>query len=88
MLFAKPLKVNDPSLNPQAEGLLDDTVNVCNGLTVMVNVVGVPAQPEAVGVTVIVAVTALAVAFVAMNAAILPVPFAARPILVVLFVQV
>ena len=44
-------------------------------------------QPFAVGVTVIVAVTGLDVAFVAVNAAILPVPLAAKPILVVLFVQ-
>ena len=57
------------------------------GFTVMVNVVGVPAQPLAVGVTVIVAVTGELVVFVAVKAAILPVPLAARPIDVLLFVQ-
>ena len=53
----------------------------------MVNVVGVPGQPFAMGVTVMVAVTALAPAFIAVKAAILPEPLAAKPILGVLFVQ-
>jgi hypothetical protein len=58
------------------------------GLTVMVNVVGVPVHPFAVGVTVIVAVIGEVAAFVAVNEGILPEPFAARPIAVLLFVQV
>ena len=62
-----------------------ETVGV--GLTMIVKVVGVPGQPFATGVTVMVAVTALAPAFVAVNAAILPVPLAAKPMLGVLFVQ-
>ena len=53
----------------------------------MVNVVGVPGQPLATGVTVMVAVTALAPALMAVKAAILPVPLAAKPMLGVLFVQ-
>ena len=57
------------------------------GLTLMVNVIGVPWQPLARGVTVIVAMTGELVAFVAVKAPILPVPLAARPILVLLFVQ-
>jgi hypothetical protein len=57
------------------------------GLTVMVNVCGVPGQPFAVGVTVIVAVTGNAVALTALNAAMFPEPDAARPIDVVLLVQ-
>ena len=61
------------------------------GLTVIVNVIGVPVQVVPplvyVGVTVIVAVTGFAVAFVATKLAILPVPDAARPMLVLLFVQ-
>jgi hypothetical protein len=62
------------------------------GLTVIVNVVGVPVHVTAPlvyeGVTVIVAVTGDAVALVAVNEPILPVPFAANPIDVVLFVHV
>ena len=64
---------------------------VAVGLTVMVNVMGVPTQLVPpfvyVGVTVIVAVTGALVAFVAVKLAILPVPLAANPMLVVLFVQ-
>ena len=62
-------------------------VTVGNGLTVMVNVCGVPGQPAKLGVTVMVAVTGDTVALVAVNAAILPEPLAAKPILGVLFVQ-
>ena len=57
------------------------------GLTVIVKEVGVPGQLLAVGVTVIVAVTGFAVALVAVKAAMFPLPLAARPMLVVLFVQ-
>ena len=56
-------------------------------MTVIVKDCGVPEQPLAVGVTVIVAVTAELVALVAVNATIFPEPLAAKPILVVLFVQ-
>ena len=45
-------------------------------------------HPFAVGVTVIVAVIGEVVAFVAMNEGIFPDPFAARPIAVLLFVQI
>ena len=57
------------------------------GLTVIVNVCGEPAQPFADGVTLIVAVTGALEVFVAVNAAMFPVPLAAKPIEVVLFVQ-
>ena len=61
------------------------------GLTVMVNVIGVPTQATAplviVGVTVMVAVTGAAVALVAVKDAILPAPVAASPIDGVLFTQ-
>ena len=57
------------------------------GFTVMVNVCGNPEQPEADGVTVIVAVTAVLPGFTAVKAAIFPVPLAANPIEVLLFVQ-
>ncbi len=54
----------------------------------MVKVVGVPVHPFAVGVTVIVAVIGDVVALVAVKEGTLPEPFAARPIAVLLFVQV
>jgi len=54
----------------------------------MVNVVGVPVHPFAVGVTVIVAVIAEVVAFVVVKEGTLPEPLAASPIAVLLFVQV
>lgn len=66
---------------------LETAVTEGVGLTVIIKFCGVPAQPFAVGVTVIVAVTAALVLLVAVNAAILPEPLAARPIEVVLFVQ-
>ena len=53
----------------------------------MVNVCAVPVHEPKVGVTVIVAVTGEVPSFNAVNDAILPVPLAARPIDVVLFVQ-
>jgi hypothetical protein len=58
------------------------------GLTVIVNVAGVPVHPFAVGVTVTVAAIGDVIAFVAVNEGILPEPLAARPIAVLLFVQV
>ena len=57
------------------------------GFTVIVNVCGVPVQPTADGVTVIVAVTGALVKLIAVKAAIFPLPVAARPIEVLLFVQ-
>ena len=61
------------------------------GFTVIVNVTDAPVQVVPplvyVGVTVIVAVTGAVVALVAVKLAILPVPDAARPIVVLLLVQ-
>jgi hypothetical protein len=57
------------------------------GLTVMVKLIGVPVHAPEDGVTVMIAVTAVAVAFKAVNAAILPVPLAARPMEAVLLTQ-
>jgi hypothetical protein len=54
----------------------------------MVKVVGVPVHPFADGVTVTVAVMGDVVPLVAVNEGIFPEPFAARPIAVLLFVQV
>lgn len=53
----------------------------------MVNVCGVPGQPAADGVTVMVAVTAALVELVAVKAGIFPLPFAASPMDVLLLVQ-
>ena len=63
-------------------------VTVGEGLTVIVKVVGVPGHPFSIGVTVIVAIKGAPVEFVAVKALIVPVPLAASPIPVVLFVQV
>ena len=64
---------------------------VAVGLTVMVNVMAVPVQLTPpfvnVGVTVIVAVIGAVPVLFAINDRILPVPFAAKPIDVVLFTQ-
>ena len=58
------------------------------GFTVIVKLTGVPVQPEADdGVTVMVAVIGAAVLLVAVKLGILPVPDAARPMAVLLFVQ-
>ncbi len=60
------------------------------GFTVIVNVIGVPGQVIVLvklGVTVIVAVCGTLVALMAVKLAILPTPDAARPMLVLLFVQ-
>jgi hypothetical protein len=57
------------------------------GLTVIVNICAVPGQLLAVGVTVIVPVIGAFVVLVAVNAAIFPVPLAASPIVVLLFVH-
>lgn len=57
------------------------------GLTVIVKLTGVPPQPVEVGVTVMVAVIGAAVALVATKLGMLPLPDAARPIAVLLLVQ-
>ena len=72
----------------QIPGGVNVLLNEGVGFTVIVKVIGVPAQPPATGVTVMVAVTGDAPALTAVNDAMLPVPLAARPMLAVLFVQV
>jgi hypothetical protein len=66
---------------------LETAFTVGVGLTVIVKVVDAPTHPLAVGVTMITAVTGALAVFVAVNAAISPVPVAASPIEVALFVQ-
>ena len=57
------------------------------GFTVIVKLMGVPVQPAAPGVTVMVATNGPLVALVVTNGCISPVPEAARPMAVLLFVQ-
>ena len=57
------------------------------GLTVIVNVIGVPGQPIATGVTVMVATSGPLVALVVTNGCISPLPDAARPMAGLLLVQ-
>lgn len=57
------------------------------GFTVIVNVIGAPVQPFALGVTVIVPDIAVVPALVAVKLGILPVPLAPRPIAVLEFVH-
>jgi hypothetical protein len=66
----------------------EETLTVGVGFTVMVNVLATPVHPFNEGVTVMVAVTGVFPVLTAANAAMFPVPLAARPIEVVLFVQV
>ena len=62
---------------------------VAIGFTVMVKVIGTPAQPfVVVGVTVMVAVVALVKLFAVTNDGIFPLPLAAKPIEGLLFTQV
>jgi hypothetical protein len=58
------------------------------GFTVMLKLFVAPVQPLAVGVTTIVAVTGVTPVFVAVKELIFPVPLAARPMVVLLFVHV
>jgi hypothetical protein len=62
-----------------------DAVGV--GYMVIVKVSGVPVQPLAIGVTVIVAEIGEDVAFVSVNEGIAPAPLAVRPIAILLLVQ-
>ncbi|MBK7556992.1 MAG: hypothetical protein IPI54_01145 [Chitinophagaceae bacterium] len=57
------------------------------GFTVMVNVSGIPGQPDADGVTVIDAVTCVLPVLIAVKEGIFPLPFAASPIDGLLFTQ-
>ena len=64
---------------------VDESAGV--GLTVIVCVIAVPGHKFAVGITVIVAVTGALVVFIAVNAGILVLPVAPKPIEVVLLDQ-
>ena len=77
-----PVKFTAAVLAPLHKVWLATAATFALGLTVIVNVIGSPAQPLAVGVTVIVPLIAVVPALVAVKLGILPVPVAARPILV------
>lgn len=84
-----PLKVC-VTVDPAHTTWLATGLTVGIGFTVMVNVIGVPGQVTVLlkfGVTVMVATCGTLVALVATKLAILPAPLAARPILVLLLVQ-
>ena len=61
--------------------------NVAVGFTVIENTIGEPVQVFDAGVTTITAVTGVLLTLVTVNALMVPVPAAARPIEVVVFVQ-
>ena len=88
-----PLRVRSAGAVPaQIVGTADTDPPTVVGLTVMVKFCGVPLQETPfnvfTGVTVMVALMAVVPVFVAVNAAMLPVPLAARPMAVLLLVQV
>jgi hypothetical protein len=82
-----PVKFTAAVAAPLQSTWLATAATVALGFTVIVNVIGSPAQPLADGVTVIVAVTAVTPALTVTKLAILPVPDAARPIDGVLLVH-
>ena len=83
----EPVKLTAVVFAPLQTTWSAGSVTVGVGLTVMVKVCGVPGQPLADGVTVIVAVNGVPPVLTAVNAAMFPVPDAANPIEVVLLVQ-
>ena len=87
MPLTAPLNVTAEVVAPLHSVWSDDATTVGVGFTVMVNVSVAPEQLLADVVTTMVAVIGAVPVFVAVNAPILPVPEAARPIDVVLFVQ-
>jgi hypothetical protein len=84
---AEPPKVSNVVVVLLQLTVEEGTVTEGVGLTVIVNVCGVPEQPFAVGVTIMVAITGVDPVFVVVNAAILPVPLPDNPMLVLSFVQ-
>ena len=81
-----PEAVSVAELPEQIFGLF--TVTEGLGFTVIVNEIEVPVQPFKEGLTVIVELIGEPELFVTLNVGILPVPDEARPIAVLLFVQV
>ena len=82
------VKLLAETVAPAQTVIFETAFTVGDGLTVIVNVSGVPEQPLALGVTVIVLVIGLLVVFVAVKDGMFPVPDAASPTDVLEFVQV
>ena len=82
------LKLTEPVVVPLQTVWSGGSLTVGVGFTVKVKDWGVPVHPLAVGVTVMVAMIGLLVELMAANDAILPLPLAASPMAVLLFVQV
>ncbi len=74
------VKIPAATFAPLQTIISEGTTTTGVGSTVIVYERGIPGQPLAVGVTVIVAVAEMAVLLVAVNAGVFPVPLAARPI--------
>jgi hypothetical protein len=66
---------------------LTGAVTIGAGLTVILNVTGLPEHAPEIGVTVIVEVIAVDVVLVAINEGIFPVPLPAKPVAVLSFTQ-
>ena len=82
-----PLKLNGPADPLLQTAVLDGTVTDGVGFTVRVNVCTPPLQLLALGVMLNTAVAAVVPVLIAVKEDILPVPLPARPMLVLLFVQ-
>ena len=78
--------IGEPGILGQTVAPVD--VIVGKGLITMMNDESFPAHPLAVGIALIVPVFNVLVVFVPVKEGILPVPFAIRPIPILLFVQV
>ena len=87
MPLTAPLKLTVAVEAPLHRVWFDTEATVGVGLTVMLNDVVVSVQPLADGVTTMFATCGVAPPLVAENELMLPVPLAARPMLVLLFVQ-
>jgi len=85
--LTEPVKATAAVAEPLHNAWLAGSATSGIGFTVMVKLCAVPGQPLAVGVTVMVAVMGALVVLVAVNTGIFPVPLAARPIAVLLLVQ-
>ena len=82
-----PLKLNGPAVALLQTEVLDGTLTDGVGLTVRVNVCTPPVQLLAPGVTLNTAVATVVPVLIAVKEDILPVPLPARPMLVLLLVQ-
>ena len=86
-MVAVPEKLIDVVCCPAQKFWFAGAVTVGAGLTVILNVTGVPEQEPEDGVTVMVEVIVEVEEFVARNEAIFPVPFPAKPVAVLSFTQ-